>query len=162
MCEVAPECATTILINIAIIARPRLASERTLGSEDPPLSSNLLYRPTSIGRPGWVWHPRLELYSVPVLQQVRQDGVHHPLLLQHVHAAELLGADLDPVHGPATPRDITHNQLMGFELGREEVPDMRLGIVEEIGLLEARRRRGGCGRARKGGGVRAMALESSS
>lgn len=44
------------------------------------------------------WNPRLELYSVPCLHQVAEDGVDHPLLLEHVCAAKLLRAYLDPVH----------------------------------------------------------------
>lgn len=82
------------------------------------------------------WNPRLELYSVPCLHQVTENGVDHPLLLEHVCAAKLLRADLDPVHGPTAARYVLNHQLDRAELLGEAVPYFGLGFVEEVGLLE--------------------------
>lgn len=84
-------------------------------------------------------NPGLQLDAVPALDLVAQGLVDHALLLEHVDAAEALRGDLDAVHGPAAARDVLHGQLRGRELGHEQVPDLGLGVVEEVGLLEGGR-----------------------
>lgn len=72
---------------------------------------------------------------MPSLHLLSQDSIHHPLLLQHVCAAELFRRDFDAVHGAAAPGYVLDHELRGRELGRELVPYFRLGGIEVVGLL---------------------------
>ncbi len=57
------------------------------------------------------------------------------MLLQHAHAAKLLGADVDAVHGAAAPGYVPDREFGRIKLGDENVPYPRLGVVEEVGFL---------------------------
>lgn len=73
---------------------------------------------------------------MPCLHQVTENSVDHPLLLEHICTAKLLRAYLDPVHGSTAARYVLDHQLHRAELFGEAVPDLGLGFVEEVGLLE--------------------------
>lgn len=79
---------------------------------------------------------------MPLLDLIPKNLVHHTLLLQHTRAAEGLARDINGVHGAAAARDVADGHLRGRELGGKGVPDPGLGVVEEVGLLERRGRRG--------------------
>lgn len=93
------------------------------------------------------WHPCPQLHPVPLLDHVGQHRVDQALLLEHVEAAKLLGADVDGVHGPAPARHVLDLQLDGRQLGHHAVPDLRLAFCEVGGLFEGR----GGGRCRRCG-----------
>ena len=79
-----------------------------------------------------------QLQAMPLLDQISQDDIDHPLLFKHGAAAELVGSDVYGVHGATPARNVTYRELDRRKCDCEEVPDSRLGRVEEVGL---RRRR---------------------
>lgn len=93
-------------------------------------------------------HAGLDLDAVPLLDQVTESGIDQALLLKHVEATELLGADVDTIHGAAASRDVSHDEVGRRKFADQDVPNLGLSLIQVFRLFRdsARRLFRSCGR----------------
>jgi len=70
---------------------------------------------------------------MPLLDILAKDLIDQTMLLDRRQALELLGDNVQRVHGATAAGDILHFELRGLEVFLEGVEDFALGSVEVLG-----------------------------